>query len=320
MTRGRRAFREDIERGLTFRFAIPSDVLAEEMLVAIVVTRGIEHEPTARNRQRVWPREPPAGQDARQRDDIVLRVAAIGAERVQFHQLARIVFVDPSLAAVQALAAGSGVLRVVEIEQHRRVVRGRAEKIAETSQRVGADRLGLVGADPQPVERLVREDIEMVVPEIDHDLLQLARAVEGAPDAGGLRLFEDQPGMLAPRLLVLGRGLHAIGRAQRPVFGEELHRIELERLEGSEAVGQCGRFGHRGGIELLGDVAVDAERLDVLDVRRARPKGQPIENVQYLTVRGAIGSNSRSAKPEKQQNHHGYPGEGRDPPFRCSCL
>jgi len=58
----------------------------------------------------------------------------------------------------------------------------------------------------------------------------------------------------------------------------------------------------------------------VLDVRRARPKGQPIENVQYLTVRGAIGSNSRSAKPEKQQNHHGYRGEGRDPPFRCSCL
>src|SRR5213079_1122141 len=126
---------------------------------------------------------------------------------------------------VQALAAGSGVLRVVEIEQHRRVVRSRAEKIAETSQRVGADRLGLVGADPQPVERLVREDIKMVVPEIDHDLLQLARAVEGAPDAGGLRLFEDQPRALTPRLLVLGRGRYAVGRAQWPVFGKELHRI-----------------------------------------------------------------------------------------------
>src|SRR5437763_1417639 len=45
MTRGRRAFREQIERGLTFRLAIAGDVLAEKMLVAIVVTRGIEHEP-----------------------------------------------------------------------------------------------------------------------------------------------------------------------------------------------------------------------------------------------------------------------------------
>ena len=54
-----------------------------------------------------------------------------------------------------------------------------------------------------------------------------------------------------------------------PYSAKELHRIELERFEGSEAVGQRGRFGDRRGIELLGDVTVNTERLDVLDVRRA---------------------------------------------------
>jgi len=56
-------------------------------------------------------------------------------------------------------------------------------------------------------------------------------------ESGGLRLFEDQPGVLTPRLLVVGRGFHVARCAQRPVFGEELRRIELQRLEVAEPGG-----------------------------------------------------------------------------------
>ena len=45
----------------------------------------------------------PPGQDMRERDHVVLRVAAAHAERVQFHQLARVILVD---AFEFALGAG----------------------------------------------------------------------------------------------------------------------------------------------------------------------------------------------------------------------
>ena len=49
------------------------------------------------------------------------------------------------------------------------------------AKRIGPDRVGLEAADPQMVETLAGKDVEVVVPEIDHDLLQLAPAVERAP-------------------------------------------------------------------------------------------------------------------------------------------
>ena len=211
--RRRRALRQQVERLFAFRLAGRGDVVAEKALGAVIVALRIEYKAAAGFRQCDGPREAPAGQDAGQRDDIVLAIPAIDAEGVQFHQFAGVVLVEPVHATVGALAAGRGVLRVVKIEQHRRVMRGGAQQVAETAERVGADRFRLIGADPQPVEALAGEHVEMVVPEIDHHLLQLARAVERAPQPRGLRLFEDHAGLLAPRLLRLGGGLHPVDLA-----------------------------------------------------------------------------------------------------------
>src|SRR5207249_1250079 len=51
-----------------------------------------------------------AGEDTRERLHVGLRVAAVYAQRVQLHQLARVVLVDRV----------AGVLGVVEVDQHRR--------------------------------------------------------------------------------------------------------------------------------------------------------------------------------------------------------
>ena len=75
--------------------------------------------------------EPRAGQHARQLLHVLLRVgrparAAAHAERVQFHQLARVVLVD---------LAGRA-LRVVEVLEHRRRERRGQHEIAEPAERV----------------------------------------------------------------------------------------------------------------------------------------------------------------------------------------
>ena len=45
------------------------------------------------------------------------------------------------------------------------------KQVTESAQRKGTDRPLLVVADPQMIQILVGVDVEMVEPEIDHDLL-----------------------------------------------------------------------------------------------------------------------------------------------------
>ena len=119
----------------------------------------------------------PARERARDFDDVLLRIAAIDAKRVQLHQLAPVVLVEPALLPLRprsGSAASSGIgrrprprrrapgdmprssrsrlvvrvgiraLPVVEIEEHRRALRGRAEQIAELAEHVRPDRVALV--------------------------------------------------------------------------------------------------------------------------------------------------------------------------------
>ena len=109
----------------------------------------------------------PAGERARHLGDVLLRVAAVDAERVQLHQLARVVLVQPARRAWRCRRAGiagmAGVERrrrrahrgracgrsvgahpVVEIEEHRRALRRRLEQIAEPAEDVRADGVALV--------------------------------------------------------------------------------------------------------------------------------------------------------------------------------
>src|SRR5713101_6407627 len=75
------------------------------------------------------PLDSPAGKDTGERDNILLGVAAIDAERMEFHQFARVVFVKAVLFAASAGTIGRGVQPIVEIIEHCGMLRGRFEQV-----------------------------------------------------------------------------------------------------------------------------------------------------------------------------------------------
>src|SRR5260370_27833132 len=103
---------------------------------------------------------------------------------------------------------------------------------------MGPDRRLVIGADPQMVETLYGKHVEMIEPEIDHHLFELARAVERAQHPGLGRLAQDDAGGLAARLDFLRRRLDPIGWAQWPVALEQLYRVEKQRLQSGEPRGE----------------------------------------------------------------------------------
>src|SRR6267142_1604109 len=97
--------------------------MAEKYLGAVIVAPAFEYRGMFRIRTCLGWVDAPTGQDAGQGDHVLLRVPAIGAKRVQFHDLAREILVEAGPIATGARATGSGAERVVEIDQHRRVLR-----------------------------------------------------------------------------------------------------------------------------------------------------------------------------------------------------
>ena len=98
VVRGRRMRREHVEHALALVLAVSGrEALAEDDLLARVVHLRPEDEPAALLRTI----DGPAGQRARHFDDVFLRVAAVDAERVQFHQLAAVVLVQAARRAAR---------------------------------------------------------------------------------------------------------------------------------------------------------------------------------------------------------------------------
>ena len=91
--------REDVEHLLAVGLAAARlDDVAEHHLLAGVVQARVEREAAALPRAV----DRPAGERARHLGDVLLRVAAVDAERVQLHQLAAVVLVE-ALGRVLAL-------------------------------------------------------------------------------------------------------------------------------------------------------------------------------------------------------------------------
>src|ERR1700693_1977339 len=99
------------------------------------------------------------------------------------------------------------------------------------AERMGPDRRLLIGADPQMVEALQGKHVEMVEPEIDHHLIELARAVERPQHPGLGGLAHDESGGLRARLYFFRRWFDPAALEPRPVPDEELDRVEPQRLE-----------------------------------------------------------------------------------------
>jgi hypothetical protein len=107
------------------------------------------------------------------------------------------------------------------------VLRRGEQKVAEATQHKGTDCPLLVVADPKIVQLLSGKDIEMVEPEIDHDLLQLAPAQYRPEDSRLRRLADDGPGARLPGLDEFGGQLEAADGRQRPVKLAQLNSVVL---------------------------------------------------------------------------------------------
>ena len=168
----------------------------------------------------------PAGQNFRELLNILLRVPAVHAQRVQLEQLARVVFIQPTLLSAAGAAAESASTRartdgleVVEVDQHRRMPCRREHHVFEPAEHVRPDGFSLVAAGKRHNEHL-RADrhTEMIRPERDEPfderpIGRRTRCERGTPFGAG-DLDQAPPRLLAG--LPLFRIVHLTDRAERP--------------------------------------------------------------------------------------------------------
>ena len=158
----------------------------QDGLLARIVHLGIELE--FRHALRLF--YGPPGKTAGYFGDVLLSIAAVHAERVQFQQFASIVLIQPALAPFAGGRLGSDRVPIVEIEQHGGTLRGGAQQILELAEDVRANGIALICRDQITIGALLYEDIEVVIPEIREDFLQLAVAVDGAEEFGFDEVFD----------------------------------------------------------------------------------------------------------------------------------
>ena len=113
-----RVFREVGERASALLDAARRVDLAEQVCVARLVPRWERTRTSPGSPRRPRDRKGPAGDDARQRGHVGLRVAAVHAQRMQLEDLARQVLVEAAIAVSPGRRVRAERQRVVEIGQH----------------------------------------------------------------------------------------------------------------------------------------------------------------------------------------------------------
>ena len=156
---------------LHFAEAAARNRLSEQGLGAEVVAGRVEFEyafaPIQGPQFRFELRDAGAGIDGNARQDpgefldVALRIARIYTECMQLHELTRVVLVE----------LAGGILFIIKVLQHRRMLQGRQDQIAEVPQCMGSDRVFLVVTE-HPFRIVgVAVDAEVVQPEPDELLL-----------------------------------------------------------------------------------------------------------------------------------------------------
>jgi hypothetical protein len=115
----------------------------------------------------------PAGHRPRELGDVGLDVAAADAERVQLHDLAREILVQPGAAPGlphRERTVRADRHRLVEIQQHRRMPLDRVQHVGERAEHMRADRLELHRPGERHHLELLGRDREMIRPEM-HEAL-----------------------------------------------------------------------------------------------------------------------------------------------------
>jgi hypothetical protein len=184
-----------------FLFSVVLDLFAEDFFRAGFVAVGIEGEVAADE----GTIDGPAGEHARDLRYVGLRVAAVDAEGVEFHQLAGVIFVEAFMDYLPGAARGGevGTLRcervgadaagVVEINEHGWAVRYGFKQVFKFAEGTWANGVALI-ADEVVRHLLVfaEVDVEVIEPEVGHDFLKLGAGVDVAGEALGHELFCDE--------------------------------------------------------------------------------------------------------------------------------
>ena len=163
-------------------------------------------------------RETPARDDARQRRDIGLSIAAVDAERMQFKNFAGEIFVEP--LAVEAAGVGARANRtlVVEIENHRRMRFNGDQQVREFAEHMRTYRLALERAGGRPKTLALGDrHREMIRPKGDQPLDEAGPRFHLRAKTRH-RLGAKQS-LLDRRLLRFGFGLRGLGLQRFRVRG-----------------------------------------------------------------------------------------------------
>src|SRR6266700_4544101 len=206
--------RQQVQHLHSFFLPVLFDPLAEDNFLARLMAALFETEVSTFARLANCP----AREDARYFRDIILRVTAIDAEGVQFHQLASVVFIqavtigfalrwplvfgktgcsETSSASVSSttvprvapqskrlIRIRSNAQPVIKIKEHGRALRSGHQQIFKLSERVRTNHVALIARDQVTIRAFAYEHVEVVEPEIGHHFLELALAVGGAQELG----------------------------------------------------------------------------------------------------------------------------------------
>ena len=212
---------------------------------------------------------------------VLLRVAAVHAERVQLQQLARIVLVR------FVVGLHAPVHPAVEIPQHRRTHRTRPQQLPEIPQRVRPDHIAIIGR-LQPLRlRLRGIDIKMVRPKLHHHLVKLPLAqhrpqhrrpreiVQQHLVLEFVQMTHPRPPVLHRRKQLLQRIARiALPRKQRPRRIREAVELMPDHPL-AQPVRQCLRR------QLLLDKSAHAPRRHPRIVARPHPERQPVDRMRH---------------------------------------
>ena len=227
MMRGVRIARQQVENLLTILDAAAVNPVAQHRLGIGIVQPLVKPE----LRRALRRANRPAGEALGYLEHVLLSIAGIDAQGMQFHQLAAVIFVEaavlillslrlplrpgirarhargeskaaatestahPAARLLLLLHALEGLrvhtLPIVEVKQHSGTLRRGLQQIAEFPHGVRANGVALVGSQQPAVLSLSGENIEVVEPEIGHLFVKLAFAVNGAIDLGHGELGDD---------------------------------------------------------------------------------------------------------------------------------
>jgi hypothetical protein len=110
--------------------------------------------------------------------------------------LTGVVFIDAATARIGGHTSDRSVWTdaepIIQIKQHRRTLRRSEEEIAKFTEGLRPNGIAIVGRCQPTIGSFGGKNIEMVVPEVDHDFVELALAVHSAQETRLLELEDDE--------------------------------------------------------------------------------------------------------------------------------